>query len=54
MAFWRIEIVGAKLELLGTVEAANAAEAIVRAMAEYNIPEARCGRLIATKVSQRE
>jgi len=54
MAAWRIEIVRAKLELLGTVEAVNAGEAIVKAMAEFNIPESRRNRLIATKLGKGE
>jgi hypothetical protein len=54
MTLWRIEIVRAKLEKLGTVEAANTGEAIVKAMTEFNIPESRRNRLIVTKVSKSE
>jgi hypothetical protein len=52
MALWRIEIVRAKLELLGTVEAADFAEAIVKAMAAFNIPEERRNRIIVQKISK--
>jgi hypothetical protein len=52
MALWRIEIVRAKLELLGTIEAADFAEAIVKAMAEFNIPEERRNRIIVQKISK--
>jgi hypothetical protein len=52
MALWRIEIVRAKLELLGIVEAADLAEAVVKAMAEFNIPEERRNRLIVQKLGE--
>jgi hypothetical protein len=52
MALWRIEIVRAKLELLGTIEAANFNEAIVKAMAEFNIPEESRKRIIVQKMSK--
>jgi hypothetical protein len=42
----------AKLELLGTIEAANFTEAIVKAMAEFNIPEERRKRIIVQKISK--
>jgi hypothetical protein len=53
MALWRIEIVRAKLELLGTIEAADLAEAVVKAMAEFNIPEERRNRLIVQKIGSK-
>ena len=46
MALWRIETVDAKLEVLGTIEATDIAEAVVKAMAEFNIPEECRNRLI--------
>jgi hypothetical protein len=52
MPLWRIEIVRAKLELLGTIEAADIAEAIVKAMAEFNIPEERRNRIIVQKIGK--
>ena len=51
-ALWRIEIVRAKLELLGTIEAADLAEAVVKTMAEFNIPEERRNRLIVQKIGK--
>jgi hypothetical protein len=52
MALWRIEIVRAKPELLGTVEAADFTEAVVKAMVEFNIPEERRNRIIVQKISR--
>ena len=47
MSLWRIEIVRAKFELLGTI-----AEAIVKAMAEFNIPAERRNRIIVKKIGK--
>jgi hypothetical protein len=44
--------VRAKLEVLGTVEAADIAEAVVKAMAEFNIPEGRRNRIIVQKMGK--
>ena len=52
MVLWQIEIVRAKLEVLGTVEATDIAEAVVKAMAEFNIPEERRKRIIVQKISK--
>jgi hypothetical protein len=47
MALWRIEIVRAKLELPPI-----SMKAIVKAMAEFNIPEERRKRIIVQKISK--
>jgi hypothetical protein len=52
MARWRVDIIRRRAEHLGTVEAANAGEAIKIAAKEFDIPPERQNRTTVEKVSK--
>jgi hypothetical protein len=52
MARWRVDIIRKRAEHLGTVEAANANEAIKIAAKEFDIPHERQNRIAVEKVSK--
>ena len=62
MPRWRVDIIRKRAEHLGTVEAStekearrrpsDLAEAVVKTMAEFNIPEERRNRLIVQKIGK--
>jgi hypothetical protein len=54
MARWRVEILRHRAERLGTVEAANANEAIQIAAKEFDIPPELRNRIAVEKVSKSE
>ena len=52
MARWRVDIILKRTEHLGTVEAANANEAIKIAGKEFDIPPERQNRIAVEKLSK--
>jgi hypothetical protein len=52
MARWHVDILRHRAERLGTVEAANANEAIKIAAKEFDIPPERQNRIAVEKVSK--
>ena len=52
MALWRVDILRHRAERLGTVEAANANEAIKIAAKVFDIPPERQNRIAVEKVSK--
>jgi hypothetical protein len=52
MARWRVDIIRHRAERLGTVEAANANEAIKIAANEFDIPPERQNRIVVQKMSK--
>jgi hypothetical protein len=54
MLRWRVDIIRARLEHLGTVSAKTEAEAIEAAVKLFQIEPARRNRLTVTKVSDRD
>jgi hypothetical protein len=52
MARWRVDILRHRAERLGTVEAANANEAIKIAAKEFDIPPERRNRIVVEKMSK--
>jgi hypothetical protein len=52
MARWRVDILRPGAERLGTVEAANANEAIKIAAKEFDIPPERRNRIVVEKMSK--
>jgi hypothetical protein len=54
MPRWRVDIIRRRAEHLGTVEAANANEAIKIAAKEFDIPPERQNRIAVEKMSKTE
>jgi hypothetical protein len=54
MPRWRVDILRKRAEHLGTIEAANAKEAIEKAAERFEVPPALQNRLTASKVRGRE
>jgi hypothetical protein len=52
MARWRVDIIRKRAEHLGTVEAANAQEAVKIAAERFDIPPERQNRIAVEKVSK--
>jgi hypothetical protein len=52
MARWRVDIIRHRAERLGTVEAANANEAIKIAAKKFDIPPERQNRIVVQKMSK--
>jgi hypothetical protein len=52
MSRWRVDILKHRAERLGTVEAANAQEAIKIAAMEFDIPPERQNRITVEKLSK--
>ena len=52
MLRWRVDIIRKRAEHLGTVEAANAEEAIKIAAKEFDIPPEQQNRITVEKVSK--
>ena len=52
MLRWRVDIIRKRAEHLGTVEAANAEEAIKIAAKEFDFPPERQNRITVEKVSK--
>jgi hypothetical protein len=52
MARWRVDIIRRRAEHLGTVEAADAQEAIKKAAKEFDIPPERQNRIAVEKLSK--
>ena len=52
VARWRVDIIRRRAEHLGTVEAANAQEAIKIAAKEFDIPPERQNRIAVQKMSK--
>jgi hypothetical protein len=54
MPRWRVDIIRARLEHLGTVVAKTEAEAIEAAVKLFRIAPTRQGKLVVTKISDRD
>jgi hypothetical protein len=54
VARWRVDIIRAHAEHLGTVEAANDKEAIDKAVIQFDIPPERKDRIVVQRVSRPE
>jgi hypothetical protein len=54
MPSWRVDIIRKRAEHLGTVEAANAQEAIKIAAERFEIPPQRQNRIAVEKVSNKD
>ena len=52
MARWRVDIIRKRAEHLGTVEAADAQEAIKKAAKQFDIPPERQNRIAVEKMSK--
>jgi hypothetical protein len=52
MPRWRVDILRHRAEPLGTVEAANASEAILEAIKRFEIPPERQNRVTVEKVTK--
>jgi hypothetical protein len=51
---WRVDIIRAHAEHLGTVEAADDKEAIEKAVMQFGIPSERKNRVVVQRLSRRE
>jgi hypothetical protein len=54
MARWRVEIIRARLEHLGSITAPTESLAITRAAEQFHIPPSRRNRIVVTKISDKD
>jgi hypothetical protein len=53
MPRWRIDLIGKKLQHVGTIEADNEKQAIEGAAKLFNLDAGRRSKLVATKISEK-
>jgi hypothetical protein len=54
MARWHVDIIGKKLQHLGTIEAANEREALAEAIKHFDIRPALRSKIAVTKIGDKD
>jgi hypothetical protein len=54
MPRWRVDVIGKRLQHLGTIEAANEREALAEAIKHFEVRPALRSKIAVTKISDRD